>query len=166
MKKNLLKGLLVILCVSYAPILSAQTTDITNNGGKKKAQYSPEKLEEDYDKLFDNNKNTKYCYGFSSNLWIQYQSPEPVIVNGYSLSSANDVPERDPRNWKLQGSVDGKKWTTLDSRAREVFEERMQTKVYTFDNTTPYAYYRLHITANNGDQATQLSEWRLLSETK
>ncbi len=91
MKKNLLKGLLVILCVSYAQTLSAQTTDITNNGGKKKAQYSPEKLEEDYDKLFDNNKNTKYCYGFSSNLWIQYQSPEPVVVNGYSLSSANDL---------------------------------------------------------------------------
>jgi hypothetical protein len=116
--------------------------------------------------VFDNNKNTKYCYGFSSNLWIQYQSPEPVIVNGYSISSANDVPERDPRNWKLLGSTDGKKWVTLDSQSKEVFEERMQTKAYTFDNATPYTYYRLHITSNNGDQATQLSEWRLLYEAK
>ena len=166
MKKDLFYGLLAILCLTSAQTLSAQTIDVTGNGGTKKAQYSPEKSEEDFTMLFDNNKNTKYCYGFSSNLWIQYQSPVPVIVNQYSISSANDVPERDPRNWKLLGSIDGRKWITLDSQAKEAFEERMQTKVYTFENTNPYTYYRLHITSNNGDQATQLSEWHLLSETK
>lgn len=166
MKSNLFYGLLLIpLFVSINDVF-AQTTDITSNGGIQKAQYSPEKIEEDFPKLFDNNKNTKYCYGFSSNLWIQYQSPTPVIVNQYALSSANDVPERDPKNWKLLGSTDGKKWITLDTQSKESFDERMQTKVYSFENSTPYAYYRLHVTSNNGDQATQLSEWRLLNETK
>lgn len=166
MKRKLLYGIGIILCSLSTRSLYAQVTDITSNGGIKKAQFVPEKIEEDVDKLFDNNKHTKYCYGFSSNLWVQYQSPEPVVVNQYAISSANDVPERDPRNWKLLGSADGKKWVKLDSQAKESFEERMQTRVYSFENTTPYTYYRLHITANNGDQATQLSEWRLFCEKK
>ena len=166
MKKKFYYATAIIACSVFSGPLFAQVTDVTGNGGTKKAQFVPEKIEEDADKLFDNNKNTKYCYGFSSNLWIQYQSPEPVIVNQYALSSANDVPARDPRNWKLLGSVDGKKWVKLDSQAKESFEERMETKVYSFGNTTPYTYYRLHITSNNGDQATQLSEWRLFYEKK
>ncbi|SIO14286.1 discoidin domain-containing protein [Chitinophaga niabensis] len=166
MKKKLFYAPGIILCSLLANSLCAQVTDITSKGGIKKAQFVPEKTEEDVDKLFDNNKNTKYCYAFSSNLWMQYQLPEPVIVNQYALSSANDVPGRDPRNWKLLGSLDGKKWVKLDSQAKESFEERMQTKVYSFENTTPYAYYRLHITSNNGDQATQLSEWRLFYKKK
>ncbi|GGC12524.1 hypothetical protein GCM10011386_00200 [Parapedobacter defluvii] len=137
-----------------------------SNGGTLKAQFSPDKLEEDYPKAVDNDKNTKYCYGFSSNLWLQYQSPNPVVVNQYLLTSANDVPARDPRNWKLLGSNDGKKWIKLDMRAKEEFEERMETNVYSFENTTPYTYYRLHITANNGDQATQFAEWRLFHVTE
>lgn len=166
MKKKLFYASGIILCSLFSNSLLAQVTDVTSKGGIKKAQFVPDKTEEDIDKLFDNNKNTKYCYGFSSNLWVQYQLPEPVIVNQYALSSANDVPERDPRNWKLLGSVDGKKWVKLDNQAKERFDERMQTKIYSFENTTPYAYYRLQITSNNGDQATQLSEWRLFYEKK
>jgi len=34
----------------------------------------------------------------------------------YDLVSANDVPERDPKDWQFQGSSDGVTWATLDTR--------------------------------------------------
>ncbi|WP_217507870.1 hypothetical protein, partial [Streptomyces lunaelactis] len=40
----------------------------------------------------------------------------PVKVVTYALTSANDHAERDPRDWSLKGSADGKEWKVLDSR--------------------------------------------------
>jgi hypothetical protein len=83
----------------------------------------------------------------------------PQTVVRYDLTSANDVPGRDPKNWQFQGSQNGTTWTTLDTRAGETFPSRYQTKQYPISNTTAYAYYRLNITANNGDPSgVQLAE--------
>jgi len=69
------------------------------------------------------------------------------------------VPGRDPKNWQFQGSQNGTAWTTLDTRTNETFASRFLTKQYAITNTTAFAYYRLNITANNGDaNGLQLSE--------
>jgi len=82
-----------------------------------------------------------------------------MTVVRYDLTSANDVPGRDPKNWQFQGSQDGNAWTTLDTRAGETFPSRYQTKQYSISNSTAYAYYRLNITGNNGDASgLQLAE--------
>jgi hypothetical protein len=91
------------------------------------------------------------------------QSAVPAIVTKYTISSANDVPERDPKNWNLQGSNNGTSWVNIDTRTGETFASRRLTKTYEIaNNTTPYLYYRLNITANNGHTATQFSEWELI----
>jgi hypothetical protein len=47
----------------------------------------------------------------------------------------------------------------LDTRTNETFASRFLTKQYSITNTTAFAYYRLNITANNGDASgIQLSE--------
>ncbi|MNI72562.1 hypothetical protein D3C73_1285130 [compost metagenome] len=79
-------------------------------------------------------------------------------MTSYSITSANDVPARDPKNWTLQGSNNGTNWTTLDTRTNEAFASRFLQKTYTFSNTTAYAYYRLNVSANNGDTNLQLAD--------
>jgi hypothetical protein len=86
--------------------------------------------------------------------WLQYDfgSGNAQVVKRYTVSSADDnIPARYPKDWQFQGSNDGTTWTTLDSQSGQSFASRMQQNAYSFGNTTAYRYYRLNITANNGD---------------
>jgi hypothetical protein len=152
----------VNIIVNTAPVTSF---DITDNGGVITAQYpNTSKPTEDVPSLIDNNKSTKYYRSGRNVLWVQYRSTAPAIVVKYTITSANDVPGRDPRDWNLQGSNNGTDWTTLDSRTGENFATRLLTKTYTFINTTVYQYYRLNITNNSAGLATtgtQFAEWEL-----
>ncbi|HEY2081761.1 MAG TPA: discoidin domain-containing protein, partial [Verrucomicrobiae bacterium] len=110
---------------------------------------------------FDGSTSTKWFNANGGNTgWLQFYFGGPLkAVVHYALSSANDVPGRDPKNWQFQGSQDGTSWTTLDTRSNELFASRFLTKQYSISNTTAFAYYRLNITANNGDPSgLQLSE--------
>ncbi|MDT0212405.1 GH92 family glycosyl hydrolase [Rothia sp. ARF10] len=111
-------------------------------------------------KLADGDVGTKWLAGGRSN-WVTYELAAPAAVVAYALGSANDAPGRDPRDWTLQGSHDGTSWTSLDTRANQGFPNRFQTRQYSFANTTAYRFYRLDITANAGDDGTQLAEWLL-----
>ncbi|WP_434598551.1 GH92 family glycosyl hydrolase [Streptomyces sp. A5-4] len=108
--------------------------------------------------LVDVQPSTKWL-AFQSTAWIEFDLDEPAKLVTYALTSANDHAERDPRDWVLKGSADGKEWTSLDSREGQAFEKRLQTKTYDFENTQAYAHYRLEISRNNGaSDATQLAD--------
>ena len=109
-------------------------------------------------KLKDEDSSTKWL-AFSPTGWVTYQLAKPVAVVKYSLTSANDAAGRDPKDFTLQGSDDGAKWTDLDSRTGQSFAGRMATNTYSFTNTNAYAYYRLNVTANSGDSIVQLADW-------
>ncbi|GAA0601885.1 GH92 family glycosyl hydrolase [Kutzneria viridogrisea] len=113
--------------------------------------------------LVDGNPNTKWL-DFASTSWVQFKLSEPVAVVRYGLISANDAPERDPKDWTLKASQDGQNWTALDTRSGEQFTGRQQTKTYQLGNTTAYQYYRLDITLNNGGPIDQLAEVQLLKD--
>ena len=112
------------------------------------------------DKAFDGDRGTKWLT-FATTGWVQARLDAPLTVTNYALTSANDVPERDPRDWRLQGSADGTTWTTVDTRAGETFSGRGVTKGYTVADPRPYAYYRLDVTANGGAPIVQLAEVEL-----
>jgi hypothetical protein len=115
---------------------------------------------EDMTKAFDKDLQTKWLAPDTQTPWIAYAfggNASRVIVR-YTVSSANDVPERDPRSWQLQGSNDGVTWTTVDTETDQSFADRFTTNTYDIGNTTSYRRYRLRITANGGDVHTQLSE--------
>jgi hypothetical protein len=113
---------------------------------------------EGMEKAFDGMTSTKWFNSGSSTGWIQYQLTQPHIVATYSVASANDSNDRDPRAWTLRGSNDKTTWTILDTRGNEYFAGRFQTNTYSFSNNTSYLYYRLDVTANYGAPGTQLSE--------
>jgi hypothetical protein len=112
-------------------------------------------------KAFDLNVNSKWFAGDTNATgWLAYQFPGNTshVVQSYSVTSANDVPERDPSEWQLQGSNNGGSWVTVDQRAAQVFANRHQTNAYECSSSTPYRWYRLLITANSGAPALQLAE--------
>ena len=117
------------------------------------------------DKAFDGNTATKWFNGTGATDWLQYRfaSGKRFPLSQYKISSANDVPARDPVSWQILGSNDGVNWTTLDTRTGQTFAARFQTNTYTVSLTAAYEYYRLNITANGGDAGIQLSEWQILS---
>ncbi len=101
--------------------------------------------------LADSEPGTKWL-AFASTGWAEFDLDQPVKAVTYALTSANDAAERDPRDWTLKGSTDGKDWKALDTRAGETFAERFQTNSYDIpaDAVAEYRHFRLDITANNG----------------
>lgn len=115
--------------------------------------------------LVDNDISTKYLlFTYHPDMYVQLKYSGPTVVNGYTLTSANDASERDPRDWNLVGSNDGLNWTVIDTQTNQQFTGRGQTRQFNTNNNEAYNYYRLNITANNNGNAGlfQCAEWRLL----
>jgi len=93
--------------------------------------------------------------------WAQYTLDAPAEVIKYALTSANDAPERDPRDWTLQGSADGSTWTTVDTQTGQAFTARFQTKTYTVAAPASFPIYRLSITGHPSGNLTQLADLEL-----
>ena len=110
------------------------------------------------------------CDGDTGTKWCVETHDQPVIwqaempagvapVTAYTLTSGNDKPERDPRDWELIGSMDGQNWTQLDRRADQPpFPERQQPMSFAVNNRTAYRFYRLVFLKNNGATQTQIAE--------
>ena len=112
--------------------------------------------------LFDNNQNTKYCTP-NATPWVQYQFPDgvkPSIV-AYAFRTANDAAERDPKEWVLQGSDDGKEWKDIDAQKGIEFLSRFEIQLFKLKAAVSYQYYRLIVKANHGGEHFQLSEIEL-----
>lgn len=85
-----------------------------------------------------------------------------ALVTRYDVVSAPDSPARDPRDWRFEASADGVGWVVLDTRTGETFSARSQVRTFGFASNSEYRFYRLVITANNGDTSSlQLGELRL-----
>lgn len=113
-------------------------------------------------KLIDGNVNTKlFLGGWTAGWFAQQELTEAQIVTSYSITSGNDAPERDPKNWELSGSTDGINWTLIDTRTDQIFSDRNQTKEFLAANEEAYQFYRLTVNALGSGDAMQFSEWRL-----
>ena len=111
MKKQLLS---LFAAFAMAATVSAQVT-FTCTAGKNFGQG------EGIDKLFDGNKETKWCVDKYHKMWfVEFMSWEPINVDSYGIITANDTeafPGRNPKNWKLYGKLNkGDQWTELDHR--------------------------------------------------
>ncbi|MCX4766557.1 glycoside hydrolase N-terminal domain-containing protein [Streptomyces sp. NBC_01275] len=115
---------------------------------------------EGVDNTYDGDPSTKWCIeGPGSKVQWQVELPDPVAVASYRLTSANDVPQRDPQEWTFSGSADGATWTTLDGRTLETpFESRFQTKEFTCAATAAYRFYRFDFVPKAGVSHFQVSE--------
>lgn len=92
----------------------------------------------------DDNPGSKWCVnnGNTPVIW-QMQFPEPQTVSAYAFTSGDDIPERDPRSWVLDGSPDGKTWSEVDRHVLDKpFAQRRQTKTFKIARPTAFRCYR------------------------
>jgi hypothetical protein len=79
--------------------------------------------------------NTKFCCGDQNNfpanpITIDATFPTPHVLRRFTLTSANDTPDRNPRVWQIQGSNDGANFTpifTQNDPAASVWTDINQT---------------------------------------
>lgn len=117
--------------------------------------------------VFDNNPETKfYTSPITPDFYMSWEFPEPVVANAYTLTSANNLPDRDPQEWSIQGSHDGINWINLDSRISQLFPNRFETRVFRFENTTAYKFYKLHILKLKSGNSFQMADWTMNYEER
>ena len=89
--------------------------------------------------VFDNllgPSNAKWCCGPGGGipdegLQITVELKGPVALTQFTVSSANDSPERDPTNWEIQGSNDGTNFTTIFSYEGDaLWDQRLQVILF------------------------------------
>lgn len=97
--------------------------------------------------------------------WLKYDfgAGQPERVNAYTITPNAAQPNRAPRTWELQGSHDDTNWKTLDTRTNETIWTGQRD--YQFENLEAFRYYRLYMTANNGDALYQIQEVEFLALT-
>jgi Concanavalin A-like lectin/glucanases superfamily/PA14 domain len=86
-----------------------------------------------------------------------------TVVQGLTLTSANDSPERDPSSYELSGSIDGVNFTRI-ANGQVAFSGRFDKQSLPFANEVPYTSYRLIFptVAGPGGNSMQISEVELL----
>ena len=118
--------------------------------------------------------------GLAPSGFVVSPSVGATTIIGVSLQSANDSPNRDPRNFQIHGSNDAApgwdsgNWTLLyENDAVESWEERFpddnrfQTQEFFFSNSTAYSHYRYTVLETQSDGAngccTQIAEVEFLA---
>jgi len=91
---------------------------------------------------FDNNPNTKYLNFDKLNAGVTVKLNAGRVVNGFTITTANDFPGRDPTSYKLYGSNDGVTWILIQEGNLALSNNRFTTSdMINITNATAYAYY-------------------------
>ncbi|MGI5869238.1 MAG: InlB B-repeat-containing protein [Kiritimatiellia bacterium] len=102
----------------------------------------------------------------SSTCWAAYEFEVPTVINGYGVwngDSQYNPAERAPKDFQFSGSSDGVTWTTLDTQTGETGWSRAEMRFYRFNNATAYKHYKFEVSANNGNEYTQIHELEFYS---
>jgi len=99
---------------------------------------------EEDDKALDNTVATKWLEFTPTGTYYQFRfsGGQRHAVNAYTITSANDADNRDPYSWTLSGSNDGVNFAVVDARNAQDFLSRFETRLYEFNNSTAYEYYK------------------------
>jgi len=86
--------------------------------------------------------------------WLQLRLPRPRIFNAVEIVSRREVSvlEEHPKDFRIEGSCDGKTWKILCEKRDVAWNSGNQRQVFTFENDIEFPYYRLAITSSRCDQ--------------
>ena len=76
--------------------------------------------------------------------WIMHDLGRPTVITGYSMLFDGEGNKRPYVSFDLEGSTDGEKWVTLDSREKEEYSPKTPAS-FSVKGDKPYRYYRLQL---------------------
>jgi hypothetical protein len=120
-----------------------------------------------FDKIYNNGNSDVWMSAATAYGWLSYQFSSPVIIRKYTISNLSSVESgayatRSPKDWTFEGSSDGVSWNILDSQQNQTGWTSAQKRAFTINKPNSYAYYRLNITANNGETYIAISEVEMM----
>ncbi|MDD7986199.1 glycoside hydrolase N-terminal domain-containing protein [Lentisphaera marina] len=135
---------------SFADIMLISNLDM---GGPKAITASASNPKEVPKNLLDNNPGTKWFTEVGRGPhWIRIvlHDAQAQALPEYSFTSANDSPDRDPLNWKVKASNDGKNWTVIDARSGIDFPRRHQKMSFKTSSKDIYKHFLFELENNKG----------------
>jgi subtilisin family serine protease len=131
-----------------------------------------------YDNLMTSTSFSKWCVAQAPSTSApistvyDFAGTTAFAITSYTITTGNDVPVRDPKDWQFQGCqgsctvLSDAGWVTLDTRTGQFAgAARFQTNTYSLTNTTAFQQYRLRFTANNGSTSRfQVAEIQMFGE--
>ena len=115
-------------------------------------QYNDSPQGEGADNLFDNVVLSKFLT-YNSSVWIDFKlkENEKYRLNKYCILSANDAPQRDPKEITLKGSNDGLNWDVIDHQSNVQFSKRFETIDFSVYSKKAYSQFKIELSNHQGD---------------
>lgn len=173
MRKHILYLVLVFCFVLGFASVTVHAAKVETSYTCLKGTNDTSSLAEGPEMIFDGKYDTKWCVPNFENAYIIFSTQSPVKVDGYAITTGSDsgaYKGRNPRDWKLYGcnEFDGnrysKKWVEIHTVTNDVVLEDTNEQTYNFvfdGKEVPYRYYKLEITALQGSDVMQMSEFEL-----
>ncbi len=90
--------------------------------------------------------------------WVKINLGSAITIRKYSITSNYIRLTDEPKNWTFEGSNNDSTWTVLDTQVNQTWSATSTVRDFPINNSTPYLYYRLNITANNGYNYLSIGE--------
>jgi len=114
--------------------------------------------------VFDRSMSTKYYAHESKQFYIQIDLDKAYILQSYSLTSAADFPDRDPKKWILNAYNAELGWIELDRQTEYTFPCRYATMNINVNSDLEFSKFMIDVESNNGSGDIQLLNWQLFGE--
>jgi hypothetical protein len=114
---------------------------------------------------FDGNASTKYLNIGGSNSGVQLRFATPTRLGSFSVSTANDVPGRDPSSYQIYG-LNGSSWQLLTSGALQLPAARLTAgNIIALPELPILSSYRVIFpTLRVGNEMMQIADLRLYGQ--
>ena len=165
-KSTMMLRAAVTLAVMLMTAASAWASDPIVTGFTATSGTAGTGEDENYAKLVDGDRTTKWCITKFSGCYIEFEANAAFIPTAYILTTGNDNASRhgrNPKNWVLKAKT--KKhdsWVTIASVTNDNVLQDVNTTDYEFSiaKSGIYRYFRLEVSAVKSGDKFQLGELR------
>lgn len=118
---------------------------------------------ESFKQLTDKQLTTKYCAS-GTGFYIQCVPDKAYRFHSYTVTSANDAPERDPKLWSLSGYNPQEGWIELDEQRDFNFPGRYTTMKFRIDSDKEFTAFMFEVSSVHSGTRVQLAELQVFGE--